>query len=74
MHQGLWGGEAIVQGFVKKGRFKRRVPRFWIPVLTKTVIYSEVLDKYMRTSVTDRAMSLIHENYGLDHYLLKVKY
>ncbi|XP_018049834.1 PREDICTED: 39S ribosomal protein L28, mitochondrial [Atta colombica] len=68
---GIWGGEAIVQGFKKKGIFKRRVPHFWIPSLYKSVIYSEVLDTYMRVVITQRALSLIHENYGFDHYLLK---
>ncbi|KYN07418.1 PREDICTED: 39S ribosomal protein L28, mitochondrial [Cyphomyrmex costatus] len=68
---GIWGGEAIVQGFKKKGKFKRRVPHFWIPTLKKSVLYSEVLDTYMRVVVTERALRLIHENYGFDHYLLK---
>lgn len=72
MHEGIWGGEAIVKGFKKKGKFKRRVPHFWIPYLRKSVIYSEVLNMYMRVVLTDRAMRLIHENYGFDHYLLKV--
>lgn len=71
MHEGIWGGEAIVKGFKKKGKFKRRVPHFWIPYLRKSVIYSEVLNMYMRVVITDRAMRLIHENYGFDHYLLK---
>ncbi|XP_036139000.1 39S ribosomal protein L28, mitochondrial isoform X2 [Monomorium pharaonis] len=68
---GIWGGEAIVQGFKKKGVFKRRVPHFWIPHLKKSVVYSEVLDTHMRVIITERALKLIHENYGFDHYLLK---
>ncbi|XP_011645266.1 39S ribosomal protein L28, mitochondrial [Pogonomyrmex barbatus] len=68
---GIWGGEAIVQGFKKKGLFKRRVPHFWIPHLKKSIVYSEVLDTYMRVVVTDRTLRLIHESYGFDHYLLK---
>ncbi|XP_071566070.1 large ribosomal subunit protein bL28m isoform X1 [Temnothorax nylanderi] len=68
---GIWGGEAVVQGFKKKGLFKRRVPHFWFPHLKKSVVYSEVLDTHMRIVVTDRALRLIHENYGFDHYLLK---
>ncbi|XP_011157488.1 39S ribosomal protein L28, mitochondrial [Solenopsis invicta] len=71
LDNGIWGGEAIVQGFKKKGIFKRRVPHFWIPTLKKSVVYSEVLDTYMRVIVTERALRLIHENYGFDHYLLK---
>ncbi|KAH0947105.1 hypothetical protein HN011_003574 [Eciton burchellii] len=71
MHEGIWGGEGIVQGFLKKGKYKRRVPHFWIPILKNSVVYSEVLDTYMRITITDRTMTLIHENYGFDHYLLK---
>lgn len=70
---GIWGGEAIVQGFKKKGKYKRRVPHFWIPHLKKSVVYSEVLDTYMNVVVTQRAINLIHENHGFDHYLLKTK-
>ncbi|XP_029658961.1 39S ribosomal protein L28, mitochondrial isoform X1 [Formica exsecta] len=71
--KGLWGGEAIVQGFKKKGKYKRRVPHFWIPQLKKSVVYSEVLDSYMSVAVTQRTIKLIHENYGFDHYLLKTE-
>lgn len=71
-HEGLWGGEAIVQGFTKKHRYARRAPHFWFPTLRKSVVYSEVLDKYMNTVVTIRTINLIHEHYGFDHYLLKV--
>ncbi|XP_011254256.1 39S ribosomal protein L28, mitochondrial [Camponotus floridanus] len=70
---GIWGGEAIVQGFKKKGKYKRRVPHFWIPHLKKSVLYSEVLDTYMSVVVTNRTIRLIHENYGFDHYLLKTE-
>lgn len=72
MNEGIWGGEAIVQGFKKKGKYKRRVPHFWMPHLLRNVVYSEVLDTYMRVVVTNRTIRLIHENYGFDHYLLKV--
>ncbi|XP_029164867.1 39S ribosomal protein L28, mitochondrial [Nylanderia fulva] len=71
--KGIWGGESIVQGFKKKGKYKRRVPHFWIPHLKKSVVYSEVLDTYMNIVVTPRTIQLIHENYGFDHYLLKTQ-
>lgn len=71
MHEGIWGGEAVVQGFIKKGRYYRRTPRFWVPKLLRSAVYSEVLDKHMSTLVTRRTIDLIHENYGFDHYLLK---
>lgn len=71
-HEQIWGGDAIVQGFLKKHKiYKRRVPKFWIPRLQRTVVYSEVLDKYMSVVTTERALNMINENFGLDHYLLK---
>ncbi|OXU30840.1 hypothetical protein TSAR_012644 [Trichomalopsis sarcophagae] len=70
--QGIWGGEAVVQGFTKKFK-RRRIPHFWVPQLLKSVVYSEILDKYIKTIVTFRALQLIHDNYGFDHYLLKTK-
>lgn len=72
MNEGLWGGESIIQGFKKKGKFKRKVAHFWFPHLMRSVVYSEVLDSYMRVVMTYRLINLIHENYGFDHYLLKV--
>ncbi|XP_043267984.1 39S ribosomal protein L28, mitochondrial [Venturia canescens] len=71
LNDGIWGGEAVVQGFVKKSKWRRRVPHFWVPSLQKSVLYSEVLDTHMRATVTKRTLDLIHENYGFDHYLLK---
>lgn len=71
-HQGIWGGEAVVQGFQKKHRRSRRYPHFWFPALKKSVVYSEVLDTYMSVVITNRTITLIHEHYGFDHYLLKV--
>ncbi|XP_076288965.1 mitochondrial ribosomal protein L28 [Lasioglossum baleicum] len=71
LHSGIWGGEAVIQGFLRKGRRTRRVPKFWFPALKKSVVYSEVLDTYMRLVVTSRTIHLIHEHYGFDHYLLK---
>ncbi|GJQ66385.1 putative structural constituent of ribosome [Trypoxylus dichotomus] len=67
----LWGGEGVVQGFQKRDELARRVPHFWIPVLRRSVVYSEVLDKYISVVVTNRTINMIHSNYGFDHYLLK---
>ena len=72
LDQGLWGGEAVIAGFVKRHQRCRRIPHYWVPQLYKTVVYSEILNKYMRMTVTQRAMDLIHDNYGLDYYILKV--
>lgn len=70
-HHGIWGGEAVIKGFQKRHPLKRRVPHFWVPVLKRTVLYSEVLREYMSIVVTDRTLDKIHECFGFDHYLLK---
>lgn len=73
-HQGIWGGEAVLMAFYKKSHYKRRFRKFWVPQLKKTVLYSEILNKYMRTIVTDRTLEMVHKHYGFDHYLLSVMY
>ncbi|GMT04622.1 hypothetical protein PENTCL1PPCAC_26796, partial [Pristionchus entomophagus] len=77
-NNGLWGGEGVVKGwiesdpFVKKKVLPRRwVPHLWFPNLKKTVLYSEILDKYMNLTVTERALRLIDAHYGLDYYILE---
>ncbi|XP_058794736.1 large ribosomal subunit protein bL28m [Phymastichus coffea] len=72
-HEGIWGGEAVVMGFYKKHFYKRRFRKYWVPQLKKSVVYSEVLNKYMRMTVTDRTLELVHKHYGFDHYLLSTK-
>ncbi|KAG7187919.1 hypothetical protein KM043_013883 [Ampulex compressa] len=71
LNEGIWGGEAVIQGFIKRGRLHRRHPHFWIPKLRQSVVYSEVLDAYIRTVITKRTVNLIHQHCGFDHYLLK---
>nr|XP_053649219.1 39S ribosomal protein L28, mitochondrial-like [Cherax quadricarinatus] len=71
LHQGIWGGEAILKGFLKPNSRKRRVPHYWIPTVVMSVVYSEILDRYMRLQVTDRALRLIDEHYGFDNYILQ---
>ncbi|XP_015608532.1 39S ribosomal protein L28, mitochondrial [Cephus cinctus] len=70
-NDGIWGGEGVIQGFEKRGLYDRRVPRFWVPRLKISVVYSEILNEYMRVTLTNRTLQLIHDNYGFDHYLLK---
>lgn len=70
-HEGIWGGEGIIKGFQKRNPYKRRVPHFWVPVLRRSVVHSQVLNEYMAVTVTDRTLDLIHDNHGFDHYLLK---
>jgi len=70
-NEGLWGGEGIVKGFMKRQPTKRRMPHYWVPTIKKTVVYSEILDRYMRIGVTERALKLIDQHYGLDSYILE---
>lgn len=71
IHEGIWGGEAVVKGFQKRDPLRRRVPHYWVPVLKRTVVRSEVLNTHLSVTVTDRTIKLIHDHYGFDHYLLK---
>jgi hypothetical protein len=72
MDKMLLGGEGIVKGFEKRHPLRRRVPKFWVPVLRRSVVHSEVLGTYMPVIVTERVIQLIHENHGFDYYLLNV--
>lgn len=71
LHQGIWGGEAIIRGFQKRKETIRRVPHYWVPSIKMSVVYSEILDRYMRLHVTDRTLKLIDEKYGFDNYILQ---
>lgn len=68
---GIWGGEAVVQGYRKKKVRKCPMPHFWVPTLKRSVVRSEVLNEYMSVVVTERTIRMIHEHHGFDHYLLK---
>lgn len=69
---GLWGGEAVVQGFEKRHKLRRRVPHFWFPTLQKAVFYSEMLDKHFETVATKRTLEVVDKHYGFDSYILEV--
>ncbi|XP_050362931.1 39S ribosomal protein L28, mitochondrial [Nymphalis io] len=71
IHEGIWGGEAVVKGFQKRDPRRRRVPHYWVPVLKRTVVKSEILNTNLSVTVTDRTIKLINDHYGFDHYLLK---
>ncbi|KAF2362995.1 L28p-like [Trinorchestia longiramus] len=71
---GLWGGEGVIKGFYHIGRYKGENAKYWWPTLQRSVVYSEILDKYMELVVTERALNLIDKHYGLDSYLLKTPY
>ncbi|RZF38535.1 hypothetical protein LSTR_LSTR006130 [Laodelphax striatellus] len=73
-NEGLWGGEGVVKGYVKpKNKYAEKSAKLWFPILKRSVIYSEVLDKRMSTIVTGRTIDLIIDHHGLDNYLLKSK-
>ncbi|CAD5221686.1 unnamed protein product [Bursaphelenchus xylophilus] len=78
MENGLWGGEGVVKGYVESRPFVRKkiLPRHWIPHwffpnVFHGCLYSEILNKYMKITVTSRSLGLIHEAFGLDYYLLR---
>ncbi|XP_014227933.1 39S ribosomal protein L28, mitochondrial [Trichogramma pretiosum] len=73
LDKGIWGGEAVIQGMMKPKHKKRRYVHYWVPQLKRSVVYSEILNKYMNTIVTDRTLNLIHQHYGFDHYILSTK-
>jgi len=68
---GIWGGEGVVEGLVKKAKYRIPVPRFWVPSLHRSVVYSEILDKYLAVTVTERTLKLIDQFQGFDTYLLQ---
>lgn len=68
---GIWGGEGIIKGFRKKHRYHTKIAHWWVPNLICTIVYSEILDKYMRVTVTRRTLKLIDDHYGFDNYILE---
>lgn len=67
---GIWGGEGVIQGFIKEKKKRRRFPNYWVPKLKYSILYSEILNQYMKVTVTERTLKLIDENCGFDHYIL----
>ncbi|XP_015905530.1 large ribosomal subunit protein bL28m [Parasteatoda tepidariorum] len=68
--EGIWGGEGVIQGFVKNKWRRRKMINFWISNLKKAVVYSEILNQYMSVTLTERTLRLIDENSSFDHYIL----
>lgn len=68
----LWGGEGIIAGFRKKNKRTKipRVPRMWLPRLSSRVFYSEILDMFLRVTVTRSTLDLVDAAHGFDHYIL----
>ncbi|VDN06920.1 unnamed protein product [Thelazia callipaeda] len=76
--RGLWGGETLVKGYIESRPYTKKkvlprqwVPHFFFPYLKNAIVYSEVLDKYMKIIVTERTCRLIDHHFGLDLYLLE---
>ncbi|KAI1301416.1 39S ribosomal protein L28, mitochondrial [Halotydeus destructor] len=69
---GIWAGEGVVKGFLKhRDVYGTYSAKFWFPNLVKTVIYSEILDKYLTFVMTNRALDKFDEAYGFDSYILQ---
>ncbi|KAL0271847.1 UNVERIFIED_CONTAM: hypothetical protein PYX00_008813 [Menopon gallinae] len=73
LNQVITGGEMIIQGFKQKNKKARRNPHFWMPLVRKSAIYSEVLDKHIAVLITRRAVELIVKHEGFDSYVLKTR-
>jgi len=74
-HQGLWGGEGVVKGMLKREdknhrNFTPPPAKYWWPTLFEGVVYSEILDKHMEMICTKRGIRLVDEAAGFDKYLL----
>ena len=74
-HQGLWGGEGVVKGMLKRtdGNHRNFTPpaaKYWWPSLFEGVVHSEILGKHIDMVVTKRGVRLVDEAAGFDSYLL----
>jgi len=74
-HKGLWGGEGVVKGLLKRkdGNHRNFVPpaaKYWWPTLFEGVVHSELLGRHIEMVVTKRGVRLVDEASGFDHYLL----
>lgn len=71
---GIWGGESVIEGYRRPAhRYETHVPDYWVPRLLDHIVYSEILDKYLNVTVTQRTIDLIHEYYGFDEYILSTR-
>jgi len=74
-HDGLWGGEGVIKGMLKRDdgnhrNFKSPPAKYWWPTLLEGVVYSEILDKHIELDCTKRGIRLVDEAAGFDKYLL----
>jgi hypothetical protein len=74
-HQGLWGGEGVVKGMLKRKdgthrNFEPPAAKYWWPTLFEGVVHSEILGRHIEMVVTKRGVRLVDEAAGFDSYLL----
>ena len=74
-HKGLWGGEGIIKGMLKRedGNHRNFTPptaKYWWPRLFEGVVHSEILSAHIEVVCTKRGIKLVDEAGGFDHYLL----
>lgn len=69
----LMGGEALIKGYYKSKPRIRKFPHFWIPIIKRMVIYSEILNQHMEVLATERVLQLTHHYKGFDEYVMQVK-
>jgi len=74
-HEGLWGGEGVIKGLLKREdknhrNFKPPPAKYWWPTLFEGVVYSEILNKNIDMVCTKRGIRLVDECAGFDYYLL----
>ena len=75
-HQGLWGGEGVIKGLLKRkdGNHRNFTPpsaKYWWPRLFEGVVHSEILDAHIDIVCTKRGIKLVDISEGFDNYLLK---
>ena len=75
-HQGLWGGEGVIKGMLRRkdGNHRNFTPpaaKYWWPRLFEGVVHSEILDAHMDIVCTKRGIKLVDISEGFDNYLLK---
>lgn len=72
-HKGIWGGEGVILGNKRRKQWFEVYPTRWsLPILNRSVVYSEILDKRLSVIVTKRTIELIVQHQGFDNYILEV--
>ena len=74
-HKGLWGGEGVIKGMLKRedGNHRNFTPppaKYWWPRLFEGVVHSEILSAHIEVVCTKRGIKLVDEAGGFDRYLL----